>query len=196
MISNLEICANIIITVSIVLAGRNSVHTWWTGIIGCGLFALLFWQVNLYADLLLQLFFILTSALGWWQWQRGDKGQALSISSASGPLLFAAVLLGAMTALAYGALLHRFTDAYAPFIDSAVLVFSVIAQLLLMQRRRQTWVFWLLVNSLAVPLFISRGLYLTAFLYALYWINALVSFYRWRHLQRQTLAQSVAFASA
>jgi nicotinamide mononucleotide transporter len=196
MISNLEICANIIITVSIVLAGRNSVHTWWTGIIGCGLFALLFWQVNLYADVLLQLFFILTSALGWWQWQRGDKGQALAITSASGPLLFAAVLLGAMTALAYGALLHRFTDAYAPFIDSAVLVFSVIAQLLLMQRRRQTWVFWLLVNSLAVPLFISRGLYLTAFLYALYWINALVSFYRWRHLQRQTIASSVAFARA
>ena len=194
--SNLEILANIITALSIVLAGRNSVHTWWTGIIGCGLFALVFMQVNLYADVLLQLFFVLTSALGWWRWLRGDEGHTLAITSAGRPVLFGAAVLGTVTALVYGALLHRFTDAYAPFIDSMVLVFSVIAQLLLMQRRLQTWVFWLLVNSLAVPLFISRGLYLTAFLYAAYWVNALVSFYRWRHLQRQPIAQTVAIASA
>jgi nicotinamide mononucleotide transporter len=41
---------------AIFLAGRNSVHTWWTGIVGCGLFALLSFQSNLYADVLLQAF--------------------------------------------------------------------------------------------------------------------------------------------
>jgi len=85
-----------------------------------------------------------------------------------------------LVAAGYGLLLHRFTDAYAPFVDSGVLVFSVIAQFLLMQRRLQCWWFWLLVNSIAVPLYASRELYLTAGLYACYWINALVAYRHWK----------------
>ncbi|MEG1328932.1 MAG: nicotinamide mononucleotide transporter, partial [Janthinobacterium sp.] len=46
----LEIAANVLMTVSIVLAGRNNIHSWWIGIVGCVLFAVLFFQVNLYAD--------------------------------------------------------------------------------------------------------------------------------------------------
>ena len=34
MVTN-ELLANAVTTASIVLAGRNSIHTWWTGIIGC-----------------------------------------------------------------------------------------------------------------------------------------------------------------
>ena len=39
---DLELAANVLITVSILLAARNSVHTWWTGILGCALFAVVF----------------------------------------------------------------------------------------------------------------------------------------------------------
>lgn len=60
----LEIAASTTITLSIFLAGRNSVHTWWTGIIGCALFAILFYQVKLYADVLLQIFFLIASGVG------------------------------------------------------------------------------------------------------------------------------------
>ena len=81
-------------------------------------------------------------------------------------------LSAVVVTVAYGTLLHHFTDAYAPFADSAVLAFSVVAQLLLMRRQLETWAFWLLVNTVSVPLFLSRGLTLTAGLYAMYWLNA------------------------
>ncbi len=90
-----------------------------------------------------------------------------------------------VVALAYGALLHHFTDAYAPLVDSLVLTFSVLAQLLLMRRRLENWYAWLLVNTLAVPLFASRELYLTAGLYTLFWCNAWYGLYRWRRELRQ-----------
>lgn len=175
-----EISANGLTTVSILLAGRNSVHTWWTGITGCILFALLFFQTALYADVALQLFFVVTSAMGWWQWLKGDLGKALAVSQANFRNLAWTVPVGLVITVGYGSLLHLYTNAYAPFTDSAVLVFSVIAQLLLMRRRVETWMFWLVVNTIAVPLYASRGLYLTAFLYAGYWINALVSWRWWR----------------
>ncbi len=186
--TRLEIAANVAATVSILLAGRNSVHTWWTGILGCALFAALFYQSHLYADVTLQAFFIFTSAIGWLHWLRGNQGQALPVSHAGWRKLAWTVPAGLAATAAYGGMLHYFTDAYAPFIDSAILVFSVIAQLLLMQRRIETWPFWLLVNSIAVPLFASRGLYLTATLYAAYWVNACVSWWWWRRLAERAPA--------
>lgn len=178
--SILEIAANGMMTVSILLAGRNSIHTWWTGIAGCLLFAVLFFESALYADVALQLFFVVTSAIGWRQWRRGHGGDGLAISRSGPATLALAVPAGLLATAAYGAMLHAFTDAYAPFADSAVLAFSVIAQLLLMGRRIETWPFWLLVNTIAVGLYASRGLTLTAVLYAAYWINAAVSWRGWR----------------
>ena len=178
--SSLEIAANAATTLSIWLAARNSLHTWWTGIVGTLLFALLFYEAKLYADVTLQGFFIATSMVGWARWRTGDDGSSMPISRASPGLVVTAVCGGLAAAVGYGLLLDRLTDAYAPFWDSLLLMTSVIAQLLLMNRKIETWGFWLIVNSVAVPLFASRGLTLTAVLYGAYWINALFALHRWR----------------
>ena len=182
MIGPLEIAANVTTAAAIFLAGRNNIHTWWIGIVGCALFGVLFYEWNLYADVALQAFFIVSSAIGWRHWLKGDHGTVLPVTNVHVRSLWMIVPAGLAITVGYGALLHAFTNAYAPFVDSSVLVFSIVAQLLLMQRRIENWPFWLLVNTVAVPLYASRGLYLTAFLYGCYWINALVSWIQWRRL--------------
>ena len=179
----LEIAANALNTACIGLAGRNSLHTWWTGIAGGAAFAFLFFLARLYADVTLQLFFIVTGFTGWWRWLRGGReGKPLPVTRV--PLRHALGLAfgGMAVAAGYGWLLHRFTDAYAPFVDSLVLSFSVLGQFLLVGRRLENWPCWLFVNTLSVPLYASRGLYLTAALYAAYWANALVAWRHWRRL--------------
>ncbi|WKB53929.1 nicotinamide riboside transporter PnuC [Eleftheria terrae] len=176
----LEVAANLATTLSIALAARNSLHTWWPGIIGCVLFAAVFLQAKLYADLSLQVFFIGTSVLGWWRWRRGEQAGQPPVSRVPPWQVLAMALAAIAVTAGYGTLLHRLTDAYAPYLDSAVLALSVVAQLLLMQRRLETWPVWLAVNTLAVPLFASRELHLTAALYACYWLNAWVGWWRWR----------------
>lgn len=194
--TTLEIAASATTTISIFLAGRNSVHTWWTGIIGCVLFGMLFYQAKLYADVVLQLFFIGTSIFGWWQWLHGEGGQEKSIRQADFKRVAVLAPTGILVATVYGILLHTFTDAYGPFLDSGILVFSVIGQCLLMQRRLECWLFWLLVNTIAVPLFVSRELYLTAFLYSVYWINAILAYYYWRNQITSTEKTTSAVANA
>lgn len=188
MIAPVEIGANVFTAAAIFLAGRNSVHTWWLGIVGCSLFALLFYQSNLYAEVLLQAFLAGSGVLGWWKWTRGNRGASLPISHANFSSLLWTVPVGIGATAAYGGMLHFYTNAYAPFFDSAVLIFSVMGQVLLIQRRIETWAFWLLVNTIAIPLFASRGLYLTAVLYGAFWINALVSWVWWRKLARDDVA--------
>lgn len=185
MAEPLEIAANAVMAISIFLAGRNNIHSWWTGIIGCTLFSVLFYGTQLYADVALQLFFIVTCMIGWRQWLRGDHGHSLHIRTTRPATLVKMALAGAAATAGYGLMLKHYTDAFAPFVDSAVLMFSVIAQILLMGRRIENWPVWLLVNTVSVPLYASRGLYLTAALYAAYWVNALVA---WRHWRRQRAA--------
>jgi nicotinamide mononucleotide transporter len=175
-----ELAANLITAASIVLAGRNNIHTWWTGIVGCVLFAWVFFGARLYADAGLQLFFIATSMAGWWNWQRGNKGKPTPVRWTRPAVVVAAALAGCVTAVVQARILAGHTDAAAPLPDAAVLGLSVVAQLLLMGRRVESWLFWLVVNAIAVPLFWSRGLHLTAALYAFYWANALVAFLHWR----------------
>ena len=180
-----EIAANAFVAAAIFLAGRNNIHTWWTGIVGCTLFAWVFYDAKLYADVTLQAFFILTSVYGWWKWLHGDQGGELPVRFSAPGLLIASATAAAVVALGYGWLLMRFTDAYAPFLDSIVLAFSVLGQLLMMERRVENWWSWLLVNTIAVPLYASRGLYVTSVLYAAFWVNAVVSLRKWRSLARR-----------
>ena len=112
---------------------------------------------KLYADATLQVFFIVTSALGCGHWLRGHRGDELPVRTTPGATIGALLVAAILVAAAYGWLLHRFTDAYAPFLDSAVLAFSVLGQFLLMGRRYESWYCWLLVDTIAVPLFASRG---------------------------------------
>lgn len=202
----LELWANIFTIACIVLAGRNSIHTWWTGLVGCVLYGIMFYNVQLYADATLQVFFFATGVIGWLAWKSkpvlkrtnpsfiaGETGkqyhelQELPIGKANKEYMVVAVGTAVAVAIAYGWLLHTFTNAYAPWIDSTVLAFSVVAQLLLMSRSIQTWQVWLLVNTLSVPLFWSRELYLTSVLYGFFWINAAVSYFNWKKLmEKQT----------
>jgi nicotinamide mononucleotide transporter len=179
----LEIVANAVMALSIWLAARNSVHTWPTGIAGCALFCLVFVRNRLYADATLQLFFIATSLIGWWQWRHpasAANARERPITKVRPSTMTWMTLGAAAVTFAYGGLLHRFTNAYLPYVDSSVLALSVIAQYLLMQRKLETWPFWLAVNTISVALFFSRGLLVTATLYAAYWVNAWYGWWRWK----------------
>jgi nicotinamide mononucleotide transporter len=188
LMTPLEIAANATTALSIALAARNHVGTWPVGIVGCVLFAGLFHQQRLYADVLLQLFFIATSLLGWRAWRAGADAPGVGVrpvTSIAWSRLGWRLAVAAIVTVAYGSALYAWTDAAAPYPDSAVLAFSVVAQLLLMGRHVQTWPVWIIVNTIAVPLFASRGLWLTAALYAVYWCNAWHGWWSWQRLARK-----------
>lgn len=212
--SYLEWSAVLTTALCIFLAGRNNVHTWWTGIVACILYGFLFYDAKLYADVTLQGFFIITGIIGWYGWVNKIRTKPLLIKAfdspdseadgstaayirakvhnyAAGPLkitktdrrtLVTFLGIAIVAAAAYGTLLWKFTDAFAPWIDSLVLTLSVTAQLLLMRRKVENWPVWLIVNTLAVPLFFSRELYLSAAMYAVFWVNAIVSWRHWLNL--------------
>ena len=183
--SLLEIFANIFNLASVLLANRNNVHTWWTGIIGTILFGVLFFEVKLYADVILQIFFIVTNIYGWWIWLYGGEAKReLPISRINLPQLIFFGVLAVIITIGHGYLLHSLTDASFPFVDSIVLVFSIIAQFLLMKRKLESWYFWILVDAVACPLYAAKELYLTSAIYFLFLLNAIWGLINWLKIWR------------
>ena len=73
----------------------------------------------------------------------------------------------------------RFTDAAVPYVDAMVAGLSISAQTLMALRRVESWVLWIAVDVLAIELFLSRGLILTAGLYCLFLALAVSGLVAW-----------------
>lgn len=171
---------------AVFLASRNSVHTWWTSIVGSLLFAATFFQVRLYADVTLQFFYIGTSVSGWYYWQKGgNQRSSLPITHVRVAPFFSSLFLSVLLAGIYAFALHTFTNASYPLWDSIILVFSILGQLLLMKRKIENWMVWLVVDVLAAPLYFIKGLHLTAALYVWFCCNAVYGYVHWRRLLKE-----------
>lgn len=181
----LEIFGNIFNLISVFLANRNNFHTWWTGVIGGILYGVMLFEVKLYADVILQFFFIITNLYGWWAWlYGGEQKTELPISRIKITHLFLFISAAICITAAHGFLLYKLTDASFPFTDSVVLVFSITAQFLLMRRKLESWYFWILVDAVACPLYAAKELYLTSAIYFLFLIMAVFGLLNWLKIWR------------
>ncbi len=193
----LEWLANGFLLASVVLAARNNIHTWWLGILANIFLAVVFAGAKLYANATLMVFFIAINVLGWHHWR---KGATLAPIAQMRVITFGWLTLAALScAWIFGLFLHLLTDAAAALWDSALLGLSVLAQILLMRRYLQTWWLWLVIDALAVPLYLQRDLYLTAILYAGLWLNAWHGLLHWRrelYRQRTGVAADLAAEKA
>ena len=150
------------------------------------LYALVFREVRLYADMGLQGLYFALAAYGWWAWLHGgaDRG-ALTVSRASARTLAALGLVGALVAVLLGQTLYSLTDASLPFMDSALTSFSIVAQWMQTRKLLEAWLIWLAVDVFYVGMFIYKGLYPTAALYAAFLYLAVLGYVEWRQSMRE-----------
>ncbi len=192
--TTLEVAGNAFTLASVYAARRNSVHTWWTGMIGVSLYGVMFFDAKLYADVVLQVFFFGTCVAGWWQWQRGGAGGTeLPVTTLSSRSRVIAGLAVVGAAIFFGTLFSQFTDAALPYADSYILGGSVVAQVLMMRRKLDHWAIWITVDVVAVVVYAAKELYLTSAVYAVLLVLCVLGVTEWRRI---FAAQGVAPADA
>ena len=164
----------------VLLVVRKSVWNFPVGIASCAAYLALFAQDKLFAEAGLQVTFVALNLHGWYSWARP--------APASGPRPVARVPLGELTLLAaafpavwlgLAELLEYFNDS-SPVFDAFVSSLSLAAQWLLNRRYVETWLAWAVVDQVSVVLFYSRGMHLTAALYALFLAMCAAGYVEWR----------------
>ncbi|MGH8433243.1 MAG: nicotinamide riboside transporter PnuC, partial [Pseudomonas sp.] len=94
--------------------------------------------------------------------------------------LLLSLLVGSAGSLGLGYLMANYTDAAAPWMDAALTAFSLVAQVWMAQKRVECWPLWIALDILFVGLFVSKTLYLTAALYAIFTLIAVQGWRDWR----------------
>lgn len=182
--SLLEWIAAALVLTNVALVARRSLWNYPFGIAAVSVYAIVFYDARLYSDMVLQGFFLILNIYGWLNWVRAKADdsvpvawmtQGARLAWAGGIVLAWALWSGAMA---------RLTDAAAPFADGAVAIVSVAAQALLARRCAESWWLWIAVNVMAIPLFASRGLYVTAAVYAVLLGIAVAGLAEWRRAAR------------
>lgn len=176
----LELCATALTLVAVGLTVVQNVWNWPIGAVSVLLTGLVFFEKNLFADVGLQGFFFVMQFYGWYQWLHGGTGRDdLPVRRAPPRLLLVLVVLGAGSSPALGYTLNRFTTQEVAYFDSAIAVFSLIAQWLLARKYLENWLFWIVIDAVAVGVYAYKSLYVFTGLYALFLGMAAMGYVEW-----------------
>ena len=162
---------------------RADIRLWVVGLIMPCVHGTLYFTAGLYADSAMQLYYILAGVYGWLVWRNAPRASATEKALTIGhtPLGWWPWLVAVYVVL-HGALylvLRYATDSTVPFFDAMTTALSVVALWMLSRKRVEQWLVWALVDALTVGLYLYKGIPLTAALYGLYTVLALVGWRRW-----------------
>ena len=179
--SPLELVAAVTGAVSVWLSVRQNIWSWPTAIVNVVLYAIVFYDARLYADTGLQVVYAVLSVYGWYEWLYGGEGRTVLRVTRTSPRIAAVLtLIAAAGSALLGTLLHRATDAALPFMDSFLSSTSLVAQWMMTKKLLENWLVWIAVDVLYVGMFLFKGLYLTAGLYAVFLALAVRGYLDWR----------------
>ncbi|WP_225767989.1 nicotinamide riboside transporter PnuC [Inquilinus sp. Marseille-Q2685] len=188
----IEIVATLLGLANVALIIRRSVWNYPFGVAMVVLYGKIFFDVKLYSDALLQVFFLVVQLAGWWGWlrRRGEDGLVRVESSPTRDRILA-VAATALLSLALGHAMAAWTDAALPHWDAAIAAMSVTAQTLLALRRIENWLFWIATDVVAIGVYAAKGLVLTAGLYGIFLVLATLGLLQWlRHLEAGPAAEA------
>ncbi|MDP9191194.1 MAG: nicotinamide riboside transporter PnuC [Acidobacteriota bacterium] len=176
-----ELVAAVITLVSIWLATRQNLWYYPTGIVALAMYTWLFFQAKLYAESLLQIICLVLMIYGWYEWLHGGAHRTeLPVTKTPRWAWTAGVISGLIGSAIVIWIQLRYTDNPAPYVDSSLLVWSLVAQWMTARKWLENWILWIVINTVSVPLYVTRDLWITAILYIGLWILAIFGYRAWR----------------
>ena len=171
----------------LLLAMWEKVSCWYAAFLSTLIFLFIFLEVNLLMESALQIYYLTMAVYGWWHWQHGGENDAsLKITRWRLPqhgLAIAGVLV--LSAVS-GWLLSANTDAFRPYLDSFTTWGAVLTTWMVARKILENWLYWLVIDSASIFLYLERGLYLTAGPFAAYVVILIFGFATWiRHYRSQ-----------
>ncbi|MCG9578456.1 nicotinamide riboside transporter PnuC [Vibrio europaeus] len=191
------------------------------GLLNVTLFAVIFFQIQLYGLLLLQLFFFCANLYGWYAWTRpNEQGETLAVRWLSrnklvataaacaisialltlyiDPFFFALANIAVDGLNVFGAGLAEPVlepDAF-PFWDATMTVLSVVAQILMTRKYVENWILWIVINIISVGIYATQGVYAMSVQYAILMFIAANGTREWARTAKRNGATPLTHATA
>lgn len=181
----IEAIAVVFAMISVVLANMNNVWLYPTGIISTIIYVWIMAKVGLYAESLLNLYYLVMSIYGWILWHKGhenDNPASISHNTAKDWMITACICIIGWVVLY--TVLSNYTDSTVPMLDAIISATAWAGMWLLAKHKIENWILLNISNVVAIPLYIYKGIPFTAFLTLFLFIVAIFGYFRWKKQYR------------
>jgi nicotinamide mononucleotide transporter len=187
-VSYVEFVGTLLGLISVFLASRANIFTWPTGIANAIFFLVIFYQIHLYSDMFLQMYFCGMGVYGWFSWKNKAEHHHSEIQTLTnrrrlwiGVFIASVVLIVGTLISQIHAILPQIFDhpATYPYIDTFIAISSILATILLARRIFETWVLWILVDITSIGLYSVKGVKLIALEFVIFLGLAVLGIYTW-----------------
>jgi len=178
----LQLIATVSGVLCVYLQTREKIMAWPFGIISVSISIYIFMQSGLYSDVLLHLVYVFLNIYGWWVWstnRRSDADTAPIVRLTKQAWIIWPLVIVIGTGV-LGSLMGEYTDASVPFFDAFTTVGSLVAQFLLARKVLQNWMLWILVDVVAINVYIYKEIYIIAFLFFVYLLLSAKGHFDWK----------------
>ncbi len=181
----ISVCSGIL---AVYLAAKERIWTWPVGILNIITAFFIYFHVQLYSDMFLQLYFFAISIYGWWFWAKEQKTRVplKYLNSAQRARCLILMLACSMGFGWFISNIHVFFPAQFehpaafPYADSWVAVSSILANTLMAQRYIENWILWILIDLLCVYLYIQKDILFIALEFLVFLGIAIYGLQNWR----------------
>lgn len=175
--------------VYVILAALRSNYCWFFAIASSGIYIYLCVDGKLYIESVLQVFYIIMAIVGWFSWQKNDKAgsdKLLDLPKNKGDVKIWPVsyhiyniLISGGVSFILGICFDTFTDQANPYADAFTTIFSLVTTFMIVKKVLENWIYWIVIDIVSIFLYHERGYSLTAVLYLIFTILAVVGFVAW-----------------
>lgn len=177
----IEIIGFITAVLGIYLTAKKNIYAWPILIISSLAYAFFFFEIKLYADTILQFFFVATSAYAWFNWNKNiDESNKLNVRRFKNREWVPVIFYILFASIIVAKFLSKYTDGTFVELDSILFISSVAASILSAKLYLENWYFWIVINFSYIVLYVFKDAYLTALLYSVLLGLAFVGLKEWR----------------
>ncbi|MFK8047682.1 MAG: nicotinamide riboside transporter PnuC [Halioglobus sp.] len=164
----------------LLLAMQESRWCWYAAFASTAIFLFVFWDVSLFMESALQVYYLAMAIYGWLQWQPADADKkVLRITRWSVKQHCYAIGAIVLLSLISGTLLDQYSSAKLPFLDSFTTWGSILTTWMVTRKILENWLYWIVIDGVSIFLYLDRGLYLTALLFMVYLVIVVFGYRKW-----------------
>lgn len=187
----MEAIAVILAIIYLLLAVKQDIRCWYAAIFSSSLYFFIMYSAGLYMEAILQIFYIAMAFYGWSQWRNIVEGNTeLVVRTWKSSQHIKAIFSVLIMTLISGWVLKEYTNAALPFLDGLTTWGAIVATYMVAKRLLENWIYWFVIDSVSIFLFISRGLYLTSFLFFVYLIIIYFGYKSWTKIRDENYVAS------
>jgi nicotinamide mononucleotide transporter len=189
-----EAAAVVLLIAYLVLAIRQNLWCWAAAFAGTCIYLVLMYQARLYMESVLQVFYLVMAVYGWYQWRHGPgPDNELPITTWAPRQHVLAITTILALAFVTGTVFDRYSDAALPYLDSFTTWGAIVATWMVARKILENWIYWFVIDSVSIYLYVNRELHLTALLFVLYLVLIVFGYLAWRReLEPRTSVQAAA----